>query len=107
MSGRYTYHRGSVAYAYGAPEATKRWEQACRQRWRALALVIKAKLEAVGSGISVFEEEFLANIVMPDGSTFGAYALPQIEHIYETRELPALLPWLDQDGPKLLGGAAR
>jgi hypothetical protein len=25
-------------------------EQACRQRWRALALVIKAKLEAVESG---------------------------------------------------------
>ena len=28
------------------PEAAhKEWEQACRQRWRALALVIKAKLE--------------------------------------------------------------
>lgn len=25
----------------------KEWEQACRQKWRALSLVIKAKLEAV------------------------------------------------------------
>src|SRR5262245_21403787 len=32
------------------------WEQACRQRWRALALVIKAKLEAVESGITSFED---------------------------------------------------
>lgn len=32
-------------------QAAKAWEQSCRQRWRALALVIKAKLEAVESGI--------------------------------------------------------
>src|ERR1035437_1551889 len=37
------------------------WEQDCRQRWRALNLVIKAKLEAVECGISIFEDEFLAN----------------------------------------------
>src|SRR3954469_7936691 len=32
--------------------------QADRQRWRALYLVVRAKLEAVEAGISVFEEEF-------------------------------------------------
>lgn len=41
------------------------WEQACRQRWRALLLAIKAKLEAVDSGIAEFEEEFLAYVVDP------------------------------------------
>lgn len=41
------------------------WEQSCRSRWRALALVIKAKLEAVEVGIVVFEDEFLANTIMP------------------------------------------
>lgn len=41
----------------------KEWEQACRQAWRALALVIKAKLEAVDAGIVTFEEEFMAQIV--------------------------------------------
>jgi hypothetical protein len=41
-------------------EAAERlYEQAIRQRWRALALVIKAKLEAVEAGISEFEDEFL------------------------------------------------
>ena len=67
------------------------------------ALVIKAKLEAVEAGISVFEEEFLANIVMPDGTSFGKWALPQLDEIYETREVPPMLPWL-ADGPRLLTG---
>lgn len=68
------------------------WEQATRQRWRALALVIKAKLEAVETGITVFEAEFLAHIVLPDGQTAGQFLLPQIEKAYQTKKMPALLP---------------
>ena len=34
--------------------AYQRWEQSTRQRWRALALVVKAKLEAVESNISTW-----------------------------------------------------
>ena len=45
------------------------WEQACRQRWRALLLIMRAKLKAVESGITTLESEFLANIVLPDGGT--------------------------------------
>lgn len=41
------------------------WEQACRQKWRALLLSIKAKLEAVDAGIAEFEEEFLSYVVDP------------------------------------------
>lgn len=78
------------------PEAAlKEWEQAVRQRWRALALVIKAKLEAVESGISVFEDEFLANIVLPGtGETAGAWMKPQIAEAYRVGTAPALLPML-------------
>jgi hypothetical protein len=54
-------------------------EQLNRQRWRALFLVIKAKLEAVNSGISIFEEEFLANIVTQDGSTVGEHLVPRLQ----------------------------
>src|SRR5580700_3227660 len=52
-----------------ASAAEEAYEQAVRQRWRALALVIKAKLEAVEAGISTVENEFLANIALPDGRT--------------------------------------
>jgi hypothetical protein len=40
-----------------------------RQRGRALLLVIKAKLESVESKVESFEQAFLANVVMADGST--------------------------------------
>lgn len=61
-------------------DAERAWEQACRSRWRALALVIKAKLEAVATGISTIEDEFLAWTVVPggDGRTIGDVLRPQI-----------------------------
>lgn len=74
-----------------ADAITASWEQACRQRWRALALVVKAKLEAVDAGISTFEDEFLAHIVLPDGRTTGQWMIPQIDQAYETAVMPPLL----------------
>lgn len=68
------------------------YEQSVRQRWRALALVVKAKLEAVESGITTFEEEFLAHIVLPGGRTMGEWAVPQIAVAYEKNTLPPMLP---------------
>jgi hypothetical protein len=68
------------------------YEQAVRQRWRALALAIKAKLEAVESGITDFESEFLAHIMLPDGSTVGTWARPQLEAAYERNQMPPMLP---------------
>ena len=67
-------------------------DQACRQRWRALLLVIKAKLEAVSASISTIETEFLANIVLPDNTTAGEWMLPQIDRAYRTGQMPSLLP---------------
>lgn len=54
-----------------------------RRRWRALALVIRAKLEAVATGITTLEEEFLAHVVVPGGKTLAQWALPQIAKAYE------------------------
>lgn len=71
------------------------WEQACRQRWRALLLVIKAKLEATECGISTFESEFMANIVLPDNRTVGEFMLPQIAEAYDNGKMPAMLPMLE------------
>lgn len=68
------------------------YEQAVRQRWRALALVIKAKLEAVEAGISTVEDEFLSNIALPGGKTVGEWLGPQLATVYARQELPALLP---------------
>ncbi len=76
----------------GARAQQEAHDQACRQKWRALLLVIKAKLEAVTAGISTIETEFLANIVLPDNTTAGDWMLPQIDRAYRTGEMPPLLP---------------
>ena len=76
-------------------QAYAAWEQACRAKWRALYLIIKAKLEAVDSGITTIEREFLANIVLPDGKTAGEWMLPQIEDVYNTGKMPNMLPMLN------------
>ncbi len=72
-------------------QARDAWEQACRSRWRALALCIKAKLEAVEVGITVFDAEFLAHIVLPGGETVAQRAIPAIDEAYAGRPLPPLL----------------
>lgn len=78
-----------------AAAAETAYEQAVRQRWRALALVIKAKLEAVEAGISTVEREFLADIALPDGSTVGQWIGPQLKAVYARNEMPALMPGRD------------
>lgn len=62
-----------------------------RSRWRCLLLAIKAKLECVESGITTFEKEFLAHIVMPNGLTVGEQIMPQIEESYKhNKNIPLL-----------------
>lgn len=71
------------------------WEQATRQKWRALLLSIKAKLEAVNSGIVEFEEEFLAQIIDPETN----------QTIYQAIREPIKQRYLgNAGGPLLLEG---
>jgi len=66
------------------------YDAECRRRWRCLLLILKAKFEAVHSGISTIEKEFLADVVLPNGRTLGEWAVPQLEAIQAGRlALPA------------------
>lgn len=73
-------------------QAHAAWDQAYRQRWRAMALVIKAKLEAAESGITTIEQEFLAHILLPNNQTVADWLYPQLEIISQKGKMPALLP---------------
>lgn len=66
-------------------------QKAIRQRWRALLLIIKAKLESVESGIETFEDAFMARLILPSGETVGEWLSPQIERIYAQGVMPPLL----------------
>jgi hypothetical protein len=73
-----------------AAAAQEAFEQAVRQRWRALALMVKAKLEAVAADIVTFEEEFLPHTVLPSGRTVAEEIMPAVEHAYTTRSVAPL-----------------
>jgi hypothetical protein len=72
------------------------WEQATRQRWRALLLIIKAKLECVESGISTLEHEFFGDIVLPNGKTIISELTPQLESAISNGSMPKLLLFHDK-----------
>lgn len=62
-------------------QAEKAWEQACRERWRALHLCVKAKLEAINAGVETFEDAFLAHVQTDTGETVGERMKPQLAAI--------------------------
>jgi hypothetical protein len=72
-------------------QAIKAWEQEQRQRWRALNLVVKAKMEAIECEIETFEEAFLAHLVLPDGSTVAENLIPKIVQAIDGNKTPRLL----------------
>lgn len=73
------------------PSGAAKFEQAERQKWRALLLVIKAKLECVENAIATFDEEFLAHIVMPNDRTVFEIITPQIDSAYLNGKMPRML----------------
>jgi hypothetical protein len=69
---------------FALPLADARSPQQIRSRWRALLLVIKAKLEAIDLGILTTEDAFIGETVLPDRQTVAEYMRPQIETAYQT-----------------------
>lgn len=96
---RFTHRKDRYGYDEKRSDNQVRdaYDQEIRSRWRALALVIKAKLEAVESGIAEFEDEFMAHIVLPGGQTMSEHARPLIARAYETGHVPPLLPYFGDD----------
>lgn len=62
-----------------------------RRAWRLLLLLVKAKLEAVREGATTIEREFLADMLLGDGSTVHERAREEIRIAYESGETPRLL----------------
>lgn len=78
--GKYTQKQSEAMHA-----------QEHRRCWRALALIVKAKLEAVESGVVSFEVEFLPHFVLPTGATVGDTVAPQLVRALDGGPAPRLL----------------
>jgi hypothetical protein len=92
-------HNRRIRFDLPLPEGdTEKTAQVVRQRWRALLLCIKAKLESVESKIESFESAFLAHVVLPDGRTVGDAVENPLAQIYSGGNITPLLP--DYSGAK-------
>ena len=72
-------------------EQVSAYDKAVRQKWRALALVVKAKLEAVESQIVTFDEEFLAHMILPGGESVFEHVREGVEKAYLTGRVKPLI----------------
>lgn len=66
------------------------FEQAQKQKWRAMFLSIKAKLISIEEGIETFEQAFLAHIVTNDGTTVGEKLIPRLQEALKGVEIKLL-----------------
>ncbi len=95
-----TVTRSETGKRRSTTAAGNAYDQAVRQRWRALKLIVQAKLEAVASGITTIEREFMADVVLADGRTFGQWAAPQLQAMYDSGKMPPLLPGPMEENPE-------
>lgn len=89
--------RNRWSYARTPSAADAAHKQECRRRWRCLVLLLKAKFAAVDGGIATFQDEFLANLVLPSGETVGTWAARDLGPAIAEGRMPARL---------LLGGGS-
>ena len=62
-------------------EAHKRWEQACRQTWRVILLIIKANLEATEMGIMRPEQALMPFLLTGTGKTVAEEIFPRMNDL--------------------------
>ena len=83
-------HNRHVRFTVSTANATAVQE---RERWRALLLLVKAKLVAVDAKIATFEEAFVGDIVLPEtGRTVWESVRDPLKLAYEQNRHVPLLP---------------
>lgn len=100
------FRRTATGLHRSLPAAEKFAADEERRLWRSLVLVVKAMLIAVADGVLDLSEAFLPYTLLPAGQTFGEWASPQLDTIYATQQMPALLPGAARALPGRVHGEA-
>ena len=61
-------------------------DQETKRRWRSLANLVKATLDATDTGIIDFDTAMMPHLVLPDGRTMGQAIGPQVDAALEGRD---------------------
>lgn len=85
-------HTASKRLARDQVSRDREYEKACRQRWRAVCLMLKAKLEAIDIGVSSLDAEFMPYVVLPGGQTLSEKMLPHLDKIAKSGDVHKFLP---------------
>lgn len=67
-------------------------EKEYMRRWRALILLLKAKIEAIRDDVSDFNTEFGMWVQLPDGRTVAETVAEDVDTFYSTGRIAPLLP---------------
>ena len=89
-----TFRKRVNQYAYADYASPAAYDQAVKQCWRAVALYIKAILEAAESGLVSVEQALLTHLLLPNGQTMGQATAAPIEEMYQSGKMQPLLPGL-------------
>lgn len=91
-------HEGRVyKHNIKTPEKTydmseAKYQRAIRQRWRILYMSLKMKLEEIDDGNISFEDQFLAQMCLPNGTSVSDFMkLPENIAKLEKAEMPKML----------------
>lgn len=88
---RADYRKDNAGCLRSEQTITNQCDAEWRRLWRAQLLIVKAKLEMIAAGGSTFEREFMADMMLADGSTVVEAVLPRILESYQTGDMPRLL----------------
>ena len=79
-------------YKISVPVPNDGSEQTKRQMWRILFMSLKMKLEEIDAGLISFDDQFLAQMALPDGSTVSDFMkLPKNLELLQQAKMPLLL----------------
>jgi hypothetical protein len=100
--GSQEFHRTGTGRARVREAATRDYDRACRQKWRVLALLLKAQLEAVQEGILAPEDAFMSWLMLPNGQTIGEATKPHLDKLLAGQTVAKALPFFaaEKEGAK-------
>lgn len=79
-------------YRISVPVPEDGSEQTKRQMWRILFMSLKMKLEEIDAGLITFDDQFLSQKALPDGSTVGEFMkLPENIALLQQSQMPKML----------------